>query len=54
MSKPVILKEGEAPGPFTMCWHWLKPKVLCVLKPGHTGAHQYSKFTVTVTKTKEK
>ena len=41
------LEEGEAPGPFNMCWHSLKPRHLCTLIPNHTGDHSYSKFTVT-------
>ena len=41
------LEEGEVPGPFNMCWHWLKAMHVCTLVPNHTGNHSYSKFTVT-------
>lgn len=48
----VHLKSNEAPGPGNMCFHWLKPMHVCVLKPNHKGDHYHSKFTVTVNKEK--
>ena len=46
-AQQAVLEEGEIPGPFNMCWHWLKAKHVCILIPNHTGDHAYSKFTVT-------
>jgi hypothetical protein len=45
-----VLAEDELPGPGTMCFHYFKPMHRCVLKPGHTGDHWHSKFTVSDTK----
>ncbi len=39
--------EGDPPGPFNLCFHYLKPMHRCTKKPGHEGDHWYSKFTVT-------
>ena len=41
------LGKDEVPGPGNMCFHWLRNKTLCVLKPNHEGDHAYSEFTVT-------
>ena len=41
------LDEHEPPGPWNMCFHWLKPRCVCTLVPDHTGDHLYSQFTIT-------